>query len=68
MNERTSTRPSFNSSPVKLLSFSLRNLLSLAYYYLNDKQKALYYVNKALEFNKNNVRLNNNKEIFSKMN
>lgn len=44
------------------------DLLSLAYYYLNDKQKALYYVNKALEFNKNNVRLNNNKEIFSKMN
>lgn len=40
------------------------DLLSLGYYYLGNVDKALYYVNKALEMDNTNDRLINNKKIF----
>ena len=43
------------------------DLLSIAYYYLNDKNKALENITKALEINENDERLKNNLEIIKKM-
>ena len=43
------------------------DLLSIAYYYLNDKNKALENITKALEINGNDERLKNNLEIIKKM-
>lgn len=42
------------------------DLLSLAYYYENDIEKAITNVNKALEINPNNERILNNKKIIEK--
>ena len=42
------------------------DLLSLAYHFRNDNEKALEYVNKALEISPNDKRMKKNKEIFEK--
>lgn len=41
------------------------DLLSLSYFYTNDAEKAIHYINKALEFNPKDERLLKNKEIFA---
>lgn len=43
--------------------YTVYDLLSLAYYYLGDKEKAVYYVHLALEMDTNNERLLKNLEI-----
>ncbi len=43
------------------------DLLAMCYYFLNDKERALYFVNKALEINPKNSRLIQNKEYFEQM-
>lgn len=43
---------------------TIDDLLSLSYYYLGLKDEAIFYVNKALEYDKSNSRLLNNKKIF----
>lgn len=49
---------SFGSTPY--------DLLSIAYFYTNDIEKALKYIEKALELEPNNERLINNKQIITK--
>lgn len=44
------------------------DLASLACYHLHDKEKALYYVDKALQYSPNNERIKKNKEFYLKMN
>ena len=46
---------------------TIYDLLSLCYYFKNDKYLALYYINKALEISPNIERLQNNKTYFEKM-
>ena len=43
------------------------DLLSLAYYFIHQKEKALEYVKKALQLSPDNERIQKNKEIFEKM-
>lgn len=43
------------------------DLLSLAYYFTHQKEKALEYVKKALQLSPDNDRIQKNKEIFEKM-
>ena len=43
------------------------DLLSLAYYFTHQKEKALEYVKKALQLSPDNERIQKNKEIFEKM-
>ena len=43
------------------------DLISVAFYHLNQKEKALYFVNKALEIDPNNQRILKNKELYLKM-
>lgn len=43
---------------------TIYDLLSLCYYYKNNKDLALYYIDKAIERNPNIERLRTNKEIF----
>ena len=43
---------------------TIYDLLSLCYYYKNDKNLAIYYINKALEISPNIERLLENKKIF----
>lgn len=44
--------------------FTVYDLLSLAYYYIGQVEKALFYVKKAIEMNPSLERLKNNKVIF----
>ncbi len=44
---------------------TIDDLLSISYYSLGIKDEAIYYINKALETNPNNERLQKNKEIFT---
>lgn len=44
---------------------TIDDLLSISYYNLGIKDEALYYINKALELNPDNERLQKNKEIFA---
>jgi len=46
---------------------TIYDLLSLCYYYKNDKDLALYYINKALEISPDLERLKSNKKIFLEM-
>jgi hypothetical protein len=46
---------------------TIYDLLSLCYYYKNDKNLALYYINKAIDKSPNIERLKNNKQIFENM-
>lgn len=46
--------------------YTVYDLLSLAYYYLDNKERALYYVRLALEMEPNNERLLKNLEIMEK--
>lgn len=46
---------------------TIYDLLSIASYYLNKKEKALLNVNKALEISPNDERLKKNKELYKKM-
>ncbi len=46
---------------------TIYDLLSMCYYYKNDKNLALYYINKAIEISPNIERLKNNKKIFENM-
>lgn len=43
---------------------TIDDLLSISYYNLGIKEEAIYYINKALELNPNDERLQKNKEIF----
>lgn len=43
---------------------TIDDLLSISYFNLGMKDEALFYVNKALEYDKTNERLIKNKEIF----
>lgn len=43
---------------------TIDDLLSISYYNLGMKDLAIYHINKALEINPNNTRLQKNKEIF----
>lgn len=43
---------------------TIDDLLSISYYYLGLKDEALYYVNRALEYDNKNERLIENKKIF----
>ena len=43
---------------------TIDDLLSISFYNLNLKDEALFYVNKALEYDRTNPRLLNNKKIF----
>ena len=43
---------------------TIDDLLSISYYSLGLKDEAIYYVNKALEYDKDNERIKKNKEIF----
>ena len=43
---------------------TIDDLLSISYYNLGIKDEAIYYINKALELNPNDERLQKNKEIF----
>ena len=43
---------------------TIYDLLSLCYYYKNEKYLALYYINKAIEISPNLERLKQNKKIF----
>ena len=45
---------------------TIYDLLSISYYYLNDIENAIKNVNKALEYNKDDTRLINNKKFFEK--
>ncbi|MBE6159668.1 MAG: glycosyltransferase [Lactobacillales bacterium] len=45
---------------------TIYDLLSISYYYLNDLESAIKNVDKALEFDKENIRLINNKKFFEK--
>lgn len=45
---------------------TIEDLLSLCYYYKNNKELALYYIDKALVFKPNNERLKNNRKLFEK--
>ena len=45
---------------------TIDDLLSLSYYNLGFKDEAIFYVDKALEYNGNDERLINNKKIFEK--
>ena len=47
---------------------TIYDLLSLCYYYKNNKDLALYYIDKAIEINSNLERLKTNKEIFKNLN
>lgn len=47
---------------------TIYDLLSIAYYYKNNKEKALENVNKALEINHEDMRIIKNKEIINNMN
>ncbi|MDE5630698.1 MAG: glycosyl transferase family 2 [Bacilli bacterium] len=44
---------------------TIDDLLSISYYSLGIKDEALYYINRALELNPNDERLQKNKEIFT---
>ena len=44
---------------------TIYDILSISYYYLNNKEKAIEYIDKAIEMN-NDERLKNNKKIFEK--
>lgn len=44
---------------------TIYDLMSLSYYYTNNKQKAIYYVKKAIKINKNNKRLQDNLDYFT---
>lgn len=46
---------------------TIYDLLSLCYYYKNNKDLAIYYVDKAISLSDNNKRLLNNKTFFEKM-
>lgn len=46
---------------------TIYDLLSLCHYYKNEKELALYYINKALEISPELERLQNNKKIFENM-
>ena len=43
---------------------TIYDLLSICYFYENNVDKALYYIDKAIELSPNNDRLKNNKQIF----
>ncbi len=43
------------------------DILSICYYHLNDKQKAIYYGKKALEMNPDDERIKNNQKYFLEM-
>lgn len=45
---------------------TIYDLLSLCYYYKNEKDLALYYINKAIEISPNLERLQKNKKFFEK--
>ena len=45
---------------------TIYDLLSISYYYLKDRENAIKNINLALEMNKDNERLINNKKIFEK--
>ena len=46
---------------------TIYDLLSMCYYYKNEKQLALYYIDKAIKQSPNIKRLQDNKKYFSKM-
>lgn len=46
---------------------TIYDLLSLCYYYKNEKDLSLYYINKAIEINPKLDRLKENKKIFEKL-
>jgi tetratricopeptide (TPR) repeat protein len=46
---------------------TIYDLLSLSYYFQNEKFLALKYIDKAIEMSPNNVRLINNKKEFEKL-
>ncbi len=61
-NQKTYINESFS------YDHTIDDLLSLAYYYKNDKHLALYYIDKAIEKSPEIERLKENKKIFEKMN
>ena len=46
---------------------TIYDLLSLCYYYKNEKDLSLYYINKAIEINPKLDRLKENKKIYEKL-
>ena len=61
----TSHTKSYINEPFSFDS-TIYDLLSISYYYLNDIENAIKNVNKALEYNKDDTRLINNKKFFEK--